>query len=179
MQAGAGAGSILLYYLTNLYTFASDSNWWQWNGTSWTNVGPNDPSVQSVSPDGAEDPPAAEIIDTSGNTWTIGAGNAVLRNGTQAEAGTGTILLFSNANKIYTYASDNAWWNWTGSSWTRIGPVKPNLGDLDKNHLVNVVDWSQMNSKWFTNDATADLNKDGKVNAIDFSLMNANWGKTW
>ena len=39
--------------------------------------------------------------------------------------------------------------------------------------------FSTMNSKWFTNDATADLNKDGKVNAIDFSLMNANWGKTW
>ncbi len=41
-----------------------------------------------------------------------------------------------------------------------------------------MLDWSIMNSKWFTNDATADLNGDGIVNSLDFSIMNGNWLKS-
>ena len=48
-------------------------------------------------------------------------------------------------------------------------------GDINADCLVNSVDWSLMNSKWFTNDAKADLNHDGLVNSIDFSLLNKNW----
>ena len=36
-----------------------------------------------------------------------------------------------------------------------------------------------MNSAWLTNNATSDLNKDGIVNSLDFSLMNSNWLKTY
>ncbi len=35
-----------------------------------------------------------------------------------------------------------------------------------------------MNTKWYQSDAIADLNKDGIVNALDFSLMNKNWQKS-
>lgn len=52
-------------------------------------------------------------------------------------------------------------------------------GDLNVDHIVNSLDWSAMNAKWFTTDANTDLNKDSVVNAIDFSLMNTNWLKTW
>jgi hypothetical protein len=52
-------------------------------------------------------------------------------------------------------------------------------GDLNYDHIINSIDFSLMNSKWLTNDATADLNRDGIVNTIDFSMMNANWFKTW
>ncbi len=55
----------------------------------------------------------------------------------------------------------------------------PVAGDLNLDHIVNSIDWSVMNKKWFTSDATADINKDGLVNAIDFSIMNANWFKRW
>ena len=51
-------------------------------------------------------------------------------------------------------------------------------GDLNKDGIVNSLDWSLMNSKWFTNDATADLNSDGIVNSLDFSIMNSNWLKS-
>lgn len=51
-------------------------------------------------------------------------------------------------------------------------------GDLNNDHIVNSLDWSLMNSKWFTNDSTADLNSDGIVNSLDFSIMNGNWLKT-
>jgi hypothetical protein len=52
------------------------------------------------------------------------------------------------------------------------------VGDLNNDKIVNSLDWSIMNSKWFTTDPVADLNKDGLVNAIDFSLLNVNWFKT-
>ncbi len=55
----------------------------------------------------------------------------------------------------------------------------PLAGDLNMDHIVNSVDWSIMNKKWFTTDTTADINKDGLVNAVDFSLMNSNWFKRW
>ncbi len=51
-------------------------------------------------------------------------------------------------------------------------------GDLNKDGIVNSIDWSIMNTKWLTSDATADINKDGIVNSIDFSIMNNNWLKS-
>ncbi len=50
-------------------------------------------------------------------------------------------------------------------------------GDLNHDGIVNSLDWSIMNNKWFSNDTTADLNNDGIVNSLDFSIMNGNWSK--
>lgn len=61
------------------------------------------------------------------------------------------------------------------------GPPPPPSGlkgDLNKDGIVNSLDWSIMNSKWFTNDSVTDLNHDGIVNSLDFSIMNGNWLKT-
>ncbi len=51
-------------------------------------------------------------------------------------------------------------------------------GDLNNDGIVNSIDWSLMNSKWLTSDASADLNSDGIVNTVDWSIMNSNWLKT-
>ncbi len=48
-------------------------------------------------------------------------------------------------------------------------------GDIVQDNIINSVDYSALNTKWFTSDATSDLNKDGLVNSIDFSLMNQHW----
>lgn len=57
-------------------------------------------------------------------------------------------------------------------------PIPATLkGDLNNDRIVNSLDWSIMNSKWFTSDATSDLNADGIVNSLDFSIMNGNWLK--
>ncbi len=48
-------------------------------------------------------------------------------------------------------------------------------GDLNDDGIINSLDWSSMNSNWFTGNATSDINKDGIVNTIDFSWMNKNW----
>ncbi len=52
------------------------------------------------------------------------------------------------------------------------------LGDINGDKIVNAIDWSIMNSKWFTSDATCDLNQDGVVNTLDYSILNSNWFKT-
>ncbi len=52
------------------------------------------------------------------------------------------------------------------------------VGDLNGDRVVNSVDWSIMNTHWFTSYTPADLNGDGLVNSIDWSLMNPNWLRT-
>jgi hypothetical protein len=59
------------------------------------------------------------------------------------------------------------------------GSATPVVGDINSDHIVNSIDYSLLNAKWFTNDAATDLNHDGLVNAIDYSILNANWFKTW
>jgi hypothetical protein len=51
-------------------------------------------------------------------------------------------------------------------------------GDINGDNVVNSLDFSNMNTKWYQSDAIADLNKDGIVNALDFSLMNKNWQRS-
>jgi len=48
-------------------------------------------------------------------------------------------------------------------------------GDINNDGIINSLDWSSMNNKWFTNDPSSDLNKDGLVNSLDFSFINKNW----
>ena len=48
-------------------------------------------------------------------------------------------------------------------------------GDLNNDGMVNSLDWSSMNSNWFSNVYPSDINQDGVVNSIDFSWMNKNW----
>jgi hypothetical protein len=69
----------------------------------------------------------------------------------------------------------------TGSpkTFTVASAATPVAGDINLDHIVNSIDFSILNSRWFTADATSDLNHDGIVNAIDFSILNSNWFKTW
>jgi hypothetical protein len=57
--------------------------------------------------------------------------------------------------------------------------TQPLQGDINLDHIVNSIDYSSMNAKWFTTDSTCDLNHDGMVNALDYSILNGNWFGTW
>ena len=57
-------------------------------------------------------------------------------------------------------------------------PSTPLKGDINNDKIVNSLDWSIMNGRWFTSDIAADLNSDGIVNSLDFSIMNGNWLKS-
>lgn len=48
-------------------------------------------------------------------------------------------------------------------------------GDFDNNDIINGLDFSLMNGKWFGTDALLDLNSDGIINGLDFAIMNSNW----
>ena len=48
-------------------------------------------------------------------------------------------------------------------------------GDINQDNIVNSIDFSTLNTNWFTTHQTSDLNRDTIVNSLDFSLMNRNW----
>jgi len=48
-------------------------------------------------------------------------------------------------------------------------------GDINGDNIINSIDFSTLNSNWFTTNAGSDLNVDGIVNSLDFSLLNKNW----
>jgi uncharacterized delta-60 repeat protein len=88
------------------------------------NVGSVQPGSPTTSPDGTTVPPAAQIVDNAGAVWTVGANQAILRNGALAEGGFGSQILWKNGT-IYVLGPDNNWWQSTGSGWVNVGPVQP------------------------------------------------------
>jgi len=74
--------------------------------------------------DGTTVPPASQIVDNTGAVWTIGSGQAILRNGVQAAGGLGSKILWQSA-VIYVLGVDDNWWQWTGSGWIVYGPTQP------------------------------------------------------
>jgi hypothetical protein len=48
-------------------------------------------------------------------------------------------------------------------------------GDINQDNIINSIDYSILNTNWFTTNASADLNSDGLVNSIDYSYMNKHW----
>lgn len=128
-HAGGGYGLSLLWTGGTLYTFASDQQWWRWTGTGWVVHGPTRPGTggPNSSPDGTEVPPATRVIDTAGASWTLGPAGETLRDGSHAAGGYGLSLLWTGGT-LYTFASDNQWWRWTGTGWTVHGPARPGSG---------------------------------------------------
>jgi Tol biopolymer transport system component len=43
VQAAGGWGSKILWTSNTIYVLGTDSNWWQWTGSGWVNVGPLQP----------------------------------------------------------------------------------------------------------------------------------------
>ena len=125
VQAAGGLGSQILWTNATIYVLGIDNNWWQWTGSSWIFFGSAQPgSTSNVSPDGTTVPPASQIVDNTGATWTIGSGQTILRNGSQAAGGLGSQILWK-ANTIYVFGVDSNWWRWTGSGWVNLGPTHP------------------------------------------------------
>ncbi|MEP6914012.1 MAG: hypothetical protein ABJC89_00130 [Acidobacteriota bacterium] len=122
-----GVGSKILWSGATIYVLGGDNNWWKWNG-SWTNVGATQPGGSTTtppgttSPSGTAVPPASSIVDTQLAVWTIGAGQAILRNGVYT-GGTGSKLLWTGGF-VYVLGGDNNWWKWNGS-WTNVGATQP------------------------------------------------------
>jgi hypothetical protein len=124
VHAGGGWGTKILWKSATIYVYGTDTNWWQWTGSAWLNIGTTVPGGISASPDGTMVPSALQIVDTVGAVWTIGANSAILRNGVHAGGGWGTKILWKSAT-IYVYGTDTNWWQWTGSGWLNVGTTVP------------------------------------------------------
>jgi hypothetical protein len=136
VQPGNGFGSKILWRNSTIYVLGTDSNWWQWTESGWINVGPDEPGGGGgVSPNGTTVPPAAQIIDSSGAVWTIGANQTILRNGSQAAGGLGSQILWTSGT-IYVLGNDNDWYQWTGSGWINVGPAQPGGGGSPNGTMV-------------------------------------------
>ena len=132
VQAAGGYGSQILWKNANVYVLGTDSNWWQWIGNGWVNIGATTPGGGSTggaaSPDGTTVPTTAtQIVDGGGDVWTIGSGAVILRNGVQAAYGYGSQILWKNAN-VYVFGTDSNWWQWIGNGWLNVGAMTPGGG---------------------------------------------------
>ncbi|MBX4205007.1 MAG: hypothetical protein KW788_02330 [Candidatus Doudnabacteria bacterium] len=150
-------------------------------------------SSQDTTPPSVPAGLAASVISASqiNLSWSTSTDNVgvtgyrVYRGGIQIAAPTTTSYsdtgLTASTLYSYTVAAVDAAGNVSSpsSSVSATTQGTPVVGDINSDHIVNSVDYSILNSKWFTNDAASDLNDDGIVNAIDFSILNANWFKTW
>lgn len=130
--AGSTSGVILLLYFMNaggnltFYQQASNLSWWSFDGTNW-NAEPGDPRTVVIgtggspapqpSASGTTIPPATQIIDKSGNIWTVTSGKKVNFNGAAAgaTANVAQLLFFNNA--LYHQNTTGNWYAWNGSNW--------------------------------------------------------------
>jgi hypothetical protein len=52
------------------------------------------------------------------------------------------------------------------------------LGDINKDGIVNLMDYILLSNAFGTNNTAADINKDGLVNLMDYIILSNNFGKT-
>jgi hypothetical protein len=58
----------------------------------------------------------AQIIDSSGNVWTV-VGGVIYENGKEAGTSTKVTLLLYDNNSLYEENSADTWYSWNGSAW--------------------------------------------------------------
>lgn len=62
-QVGGGQGSIYKYVTKTVYVLGLDSNWYQWVGSSWSGVGPNEPGAVQPAPEPTPTTPTPTPIE--------------------------------------------------------------------------------------------------------------------
>jgi hypothetical protein len=73
-----------------------------------------------TSPSGTTIPPTSQIVDNTGNIWTVTAG-AVSENGSPAGYSADVTLLLYYNDLIYQENSSNQWFSWNGIAWIDAG----------------------------------------------------------
>jgi hypothetical protein len=111
----------LVYENNVIYQENSAGGWWSWNASNWTASsdplsGSSNGSSNGASPNGTTIPSVSQIIDSSGNVWTV-SGGVVYENGTAAGFSNGVTHVVYENNAIYQENSAGGWWSWNGSTW--------------------------------------------------------------
>ncbi len=116
-QAAGATGYQIIWYEGNIYVQGDDLSWWVWTGSSFSSAG-------SSSPIGSD--PVSSLFDASGNEWTIGSLDEIVKNGSQVAGAFGFEILWYGGN-IYIVGDNFNWYLWTGSSWSSVGPTDPTI----------------------------------------------------
>ncbi len=138
------------------------------------------------------------VVSTQANGTANMLGSSVCSSTQLTPYINGSKNLKFQSNTYYLPTAAEIGWSWIWGagrlSWTQwkaipqdslsatpqVGrPPTPVVGDINLDHIVNAIDYSILNSKWFTTDSASDLNRDGFVNAIDYSILNSHWFMTW
>ena len=80
-------------------------------------------AIAAASPNGTTIPPATQIIDSSGNIWTVSGG--IYENGVLTVHSNGVALLLYDNNTLYYKTTAGAWWSWIGKRWVTSGTPPP------------------------------------------------------
>ena len=124
--AGYSAGVVLLlYYGGTVYQENSSCLWWSWNGTTWIAVANPAASITPACGSGTMIPSATQIVDATGNVWTVGNG-VVYVNSKAAGYTAGVVLLLYYGGTVYQENSSCLWWSWNGTTW--IATANPAAG---------------------------------------------------
>lgn len=103
---------VLAYIEGKVYQENKSLGWWYWNGKGW--VGTANPLTSS--PNGATIPLVSQIIDGSGNVWTISDG-VIFKNGQVAGYSANVTELYYLNGVVYQENNAQNWWSWNGSVW--------------------------------------------------------------
>jgi hypothetical protein len=106
--------ALLVYDNKVVYQENTAGGWWSWNGSSWGSS--SDPRTSAASPSGTTIPTVTQIIDGSGNIWTVSSG-VVYENGALAGYSNGVTKLVYDNGKVYQENAAGGWWSWSGGSW--------------------------------------------------------------
>jgi hypothetical protein len=109
----SSAVTALLYSNNTIYQENSAGGWWSWSGSTW--VASSNP-LKVASASGTSIPTVKQLVDASGNIWTVSAG-VVYKNGVLAGYTNSVTLLLYDNNTIYQENSGGGWWSWNGSGW--------------------------------------------------------------
>ena len=69
-----------------------------------------------ASSSGTRIPPASQIVDASGNVWTV-SGGVVYENGAAAGFSANVTNLVYEGQTVYQNNDAGGWWSWNGSTW--------------------------------------------------------------
>ncbi len=118
---GSGSHVQVLYYGGTMYAENTGSAWYRWTGSGWAYIGKTYTGVSQPSASGTIIPPATQIVDGSGNVWTMPSlsspGTIIYENG-RATTGDGNHVALRYYNGwMLAENTGNNWYQWTGSAW--------------------------------------------------------------
>ena len=118
---GNSKTAMLLYLNQNFYQLTTSGYWYEWSGVVWNKV--TDPRVTNGNI-GYVPAPATDIgpaiVDSGKNVWFLASNEVLYVNGKEAGSNYNTNYVFYFNGNIYCANTSSEWYQWKGSSWTRI-----------------------------------------------------------